>query len=385
MLKTVFLSILTLTLVSVTSVFAAQPVRIGVSLGLTGKYDLTSEKQKNAYLLFEEVVNKKGGILGRPVEFLIRDNSSRVERAVAQYELLLIKDKVDFIIGPYTSKLTLAVSAVAERYQSPMLAAGAAADIIWKKGYKNVFGMWTPASRYVLGFLKLLLYNHFDDIAIVTGTGEFAEGLSEGALKWARALRLNVLDSFSVGDEGNYDEIAEQLKELKPRIVICTGHYEVGTSLKKSMEKFAFHPEVYYATVGPTFQQYYDTFGAVAEGDFSTAIWEPHPRLQFPGSQDFARMYEAKFGLPPTYHAASAFAAAEVLKKAVEQVGSLDKAKVRNALQTMNTMSVIGRYAVDRTGIQIKRFPLIVQWQKGKKEIVWPLELQTAPAEFQEK
>jgi branched-chain amino acid transport system substrate-binding protein len=81
----------------------------------------------------------------------------------------------------------------------------------------------------------------------------------------------------------------------------------------------------------------------------------------------------------PSYHAATAYAAGQILEQAVKAAGSLERAAVRKALYALDTNTIIGRYAVDRRGVQIKRFPLIVQWQAGKREIVWPPELRTAP------
>ncbi len=118
--------------------------------------------------------------------------------------------------------------------------------------------------------------------------------------------------------------------------------------------------------------------------DFATAIWEPHPKLQYPGFFNFVLRYQKKFGKPPTYHAASAYAPGEVLVQAIEQTKSLNRDTIRRKLQNINTTSIIGRYAVKNTGIQIKHFPLIIQCQQGKTEIVWPLELQTPQASFKE-
>ncbi len=363
--------------------YAAEIIKIGVSLGLTGGYALTSNKQKKAYELFEDDINSGGGVLGRSVKFIILDNKSHKETAIAQYRQLIIDNKVDFVIGPYTSGLTLAIAPVVEDLGYPTLAAGAAADVIWQKGYTNIFGMWTPASRYVLGFLKLMTFHKRNRIVIVTGDGAFAKGLAIGARKWAKALRLEVLDfiSFPEGTD-DFIKIAERVRASNPNILICTGHYYIGASMKRALLKIGWQPQVFYATVSPTFQKYFEDFGELSEFDFSTAIWEPHPKLKYPGSYEFAQRYTKRFGEPPTYHAASAYAAGEVLKKAIEEAGTLNRDVIKKTLQNLNTMSIIGRYAVDRTGIQIKRFPLIVQWQKGKKEIVWPLELQTQKVKF---
>lgn len=364
---------------------AAEPIRIGISLGLTGSYARTSAKQKNAYMMFQEDINTKGGVLGRPIEFVLLDNGSDSQQAASQYEKLIVEEKVDFVIGPYSSKLTLAIAPVVERHGHPTLAAGGAADAIWEQGYTSIFGMWTPASRYVLGFLKLLTYHEINDIVIITADSAFGKAMAEGTRKWAKVLRLDVKGYFEFRD-GTKDltEVARMARDARPSVVICTGHYYVGAALKKAFGEIGWHPPVFYATVSPTFQDYHEEFGKEAELDLSTAIWEPHPKLRYPGSFEFASRYQEKYKETPPYQAATAYAAGSLLVKAITEAGRVDRSKVKEVLRKLNTTTLIGRYAVDKTGLQVKRFPLIVQWQNGAKEIVWPLELQTAPAKFRQ-
>lgn len=366
--------------------FGEEPIKIGVSLGITGNYKLTSTHQRDAYKLFEKDVNARGGILGRPVKFKILDNHSRPDWAIEQYENLIVQDKVNFVIGPYTSGLTLAIAPVVEKHGYPTLAAGAAADKIWQQGYKNIFGMWTPASKYSLGFLKLLVHNGIDNIVIVTSDEPFGSSIGDGAKKWAQVLRLNVLDFIRFKDSAaDFQQIAQRVKQSSPDVLICTGHYYVGASMRRELKKINWQPRLFFATVSPTFQKYYDDFGNDINLDFSCAIWEPHPKLNYPGSYAFAKKYLEHYGKPPTYHAASAYAAGEALEKAITFAKSTNRDQVRLAMQNMSIMTILGRYTVDNTGIQIKRFPLVVQWQNAKKEIVWPLELMTAPLKLRDK
>ena len=82
--------------------------------------------------------------------------------------------------------------------------------------------------------------------------------------------------------------------------------------------------------------------------------------------------------MTPTYHAATAYAAGQILEKAVKKANSLERAKIRQALHNLDTYTVIGRYRVDPTGKQNKIFPLTIQWQERTKRIVWPEELATS-------
>ena len=118
--------------------------------------------------------------------------------------------------------------------------------------------------------------------------------------------------------------------------------------------------------------------GEAGEHVFSTSIWEPADSLAFPGARDFAKRFQERFGVAPSYHAATAYAAGQIFEAAIATAGSFDRVLVRKALTELDTSSVLGRFAVDQTGMQIKRFEMIVQWQRGRKEIVWPEDLRTA-------
>jgi len=87
-------------------------------------------------------------------------------------------------------------------------------------------------------------------------------------------------------------------------------------------------------------------------------------------------------GKIPSYHAGSAYAACQLIADAVRYTGSLDNSKLRNYIAALDTVTVIGRFKVDHDGKQIEHNPIIIQWQHGRKEIVWPSKMQTAPALF---
>ena len=115
-------------------------IKIGVSLGLTGKYSEMSNMQMKGFRLWEKEVNGRGGILGRKIKLIIYDDKSDPLTAKSLYEHLILNDKVDLVLGPYSSEITEAVLPVTEKYGYPMIASGASADRLWQRGYKYIFG-----------------------------------------------------------------------------------------------------------------------------------------------------------------------------------------------------------------------------------------------------
>jgi branched-chain amino acid transport system substrate-binding protein len=139
-------------------------------------------------------------------------------------------------------------------------------------------------------------------------------------------------------------------------------------------------PRAYYATVGPAAPQYRQRLQDDAEATFSSSQWEPSST--FPGAKQFAQSYSATYHDMPSYQAASAYAAGQILEAAVGKIHSLDREKLRDALSALDTVTILGRYGVDHAGRQIRHFSTTVQWQQGKKEIVAPEDLATKPAVF---
>jgi len=363
---------------------AAEPVRVGLSLGLTGTYAEPARMQMRAYRLWEQEVNERGGLSGRPVKMVIVDDESDPARAAAAYENLIRVQRVDLVVGPYSSAITAAVAPVVDKFGYPMLAAGAAADGIWRQGYRNVFGMLTPASKYSVGMLELAQENNLVRVAIVHADDAFSSEVAGGARKWAPYLGLEiVLDQRFRKGTKDLTGLAQRARDSGAELLLVAGHFDAAVNMRRSLDVIGWLPKAYFATIGPALRKYYETLGALAEGTLAMSIWEPHESLNFPHSWEFAAAFRTRYSMDPSYQAATAFAAGQILEAAVERAGSMESEPIREALYGLNIYSVIGRYSVDRTGMQVKRFSLIIQWRKGKKEIVWPKELRSAPPIFE--
>jgi branched-chain amino acid transport system substrate-binding protein len=360
---------------------AQEPLKIGVSLGLSGRFDVIADALNKGFKLWEKDVNARSGILGRSVRVIIIDDHSDPRRAVAIYRELIEKDRVDFLFGPYSSMITDAVLPIAETYDIPMLIASAAADRLWEQGYRNAIGVYTPASKFALGFLELMVMNDLDRIAIVNADDPFSIGLAAHIKKWAPRFALTIVDatSFNKGRQ-NLEPIVRHAREKQARILMVCGHMDEAVHIVQALKRVDWRPDAVYASVGPALQGFYDRCGPDSEGVFATSLWEP--RANYPGAKQFNRRYIDAYQEAPGYHAGLAYAAGQVLEKAVAEVGSFDRGKVREALFNLDIMTIIGRYGIDRNGKQVRQHAFIIQWQNGKKELVWPDQIKTAEPVF---
>src|SRR3990172_1546164 len=137
----------------------APPIKIGASLPLTGDFSEPGSAAKLGYELWVDEVNKAGGLLGRPVELTIYDNASDPDTAVADYERLITEDKVDLVVGPFSSRLVIPTSEVAAKYGYAFPEPAGGAPGVFDRGLTNIFfaqpapgaDQAIPFADYILG------------------------------------------------------------------------------------------------------------------------------------------------------------------------------------------------------------------------------------------
>src|SRR6185503_10331185 len=145
---------------------AQGPIKIGASLSLTGTYAQPGRFQHGGYQLCEKDLNAKGGLLGRQVQFVVYDDQSMPNTGVRLYEKLITEDKVDAVMGPYSSAISEAVANVTEKYSKVNVSPLAATTSIFKKGRKYMFMVISPAEVYLEGLVDIAAKRGLKTIAI---------------------------------------------------------------------------------------------------------------------------------------------------------------------------------------------------------------------------
>ncbi len=348
-------------------------ITIGVSLSLTGKYAAMGDMQEKGFRLWERDVNAQRPLLGRNVHMIIRDDQSNPDVAKTIYAELIGKDRVDLVFGPYSSGISEAILPITEMHKYPILLSGASADELWEKGYRYAFGVYTPASKYAVGFLEMLVTKKIKDIAIVSTDDAFSICLAAGTQKWAQKFQLHVslFERFQKGTS-DLSQVASRVKLSGAKALVVCGHMEESVDMRRALQVIGWFPKAYYASVGPATKDFYEMLGTDANLVFSSSQWEAAVGVHFPYGKQFVDTFRDVYKQAPSYHAATAYAAGMILEEALHKVGSLNKERLRDTLASMDTMTVIGRYGVDTTGWQMRHFPLIIQWQGGKRRVVWP-------------
>jgi branched-chain amino acid transport system substrate-binding protein len=363
------------TLLAALSARAAEPepIKIGTTQSLTGHYQEFGTEQLRGLQMWVADINARGSLLGRPVELVYYDDASRSAKAEQGVATLVEGDGVDFLVGPYSSALTLRASAVAENLDVPMVASAASADEIWERGFRNIFGIDTPASNYLEG-VSAAIDAGARSVALLYARTPFAEEVAVGVRKKAAANNIKVLlDEGYPPEQLDFTALARRLAEVDADIVLGVSYLEDSIAMVKAIRAAGVKPRMLAFTVGPALREFGDRLGEDAEGVVGVVQWLRSVPL--PGSQDFAYRYRKRYGNNPGVHAAIGYSAGQVIEAAVRLAGTTDRDAVREQLRTMYFRSLLGLYNTDDTGRQIGKTNYQLQWQDNRRRLVSPRQV----------
>ncbi|MBC8199997.1 MAG: amino acid ABC transporter substrate-binding protein [Desulfobacteraceae bacterium] len=383
-----------------TNALAVDKVVIGHPACLSGKYAKAGEQAIGGIkACIDWVNNVYGGVLidGKriPVKYKYYDSESKKEGVTSLIERLITVDKVNVVFSSYSSGLTLAGAPVAERYNMLYMDHGGASDRIFQQGFQYIVQTIGPGSKYHVGTLNM--FNHFDPkarrVALAYEDSEFARMTMRGAEEHATKLGYKIVFKRTY-PKGVTDltPLLSDLKANKPDIVIGGGHYEDGQLFARQMSDLDINVKGLSLVASATLPAYYKALGGrTAEGVMGPSHWEYGVTYSAEGAKkvgldwigpdqdEFVSRFKKALGkdMIPDYHAAEAGAQVLAYVKAAENINSLAPDKVRAALGKLKFMSFYGGWDVDDTGMQIGHSMVDMQWQNGKRFIVWPLEAAT--------
>lgn len=359
-----------------TPAFPVEEIVIGASVAQTGKYSRTGQEQLNGIRMWLEDVNAMGGLLGKSVRLVHYDDKSRPAMGTDLYEKLITDDKVHLLFGPYSSGITLSASAIAEKYGVPMISAGASASKIWSRGYKNVFGLYTPAEEYMNQILAFAKSKGLARIALIYSDTAFPRGVAIGVREKAATLGMDlVFEQEYAKDVLDFEAIIRGMRDKNPDIIIGASYLPDSTAFVRQAKKHGLGARILAFAVGPALPDFGKNLGVDAEGIMGNSQWEPN--LNLPGIKEFVGAYKEKYDRLPGYHAAGGYGAGQVAEAAIRQSESVEPDKVRDALIELEITTIFGNYKVDETGKQKGKPAYTIQWIDGKRELILPGETAT--------
>ncbi len=354
---------------------ALADITLGASVQETGPVANTGRYYRDAYQFAVDKINAAGGITvaGKKEKLALKmvDNQSDINLSVRQYVQLLSQDKVNFLLGPFDSSFVIADSAVAEKYQVPMVQGGGASDQIYARGFHYIFGTLPKASDYFSSTLSMMkeLSPKPTKVALLYADDAFDTSVANGTAPKIKADGFDLVQQQKyASNSSDFGSVIAQLKANGAQAVLVAGHETEVLNFIRQSKSLNYSPMMYSFTVGVPSADFRHALGKDAEAAFGMTPWLPEQKLKdqwFGDSAQFAQAYKTRFGYDPDYHAASAVADVEAYVHAIEAAGSLDPKKVRDALAKVNFESVYGPIRFAAAG-QINLPQNVIQIQGGQ-------------------
>jgi branched-chain amino acid transport system substrate-binding protein len=359
-------------------VAAAQtkPIKLGASVQLSGPLANTGRYYRDAYSLAVAAINDKGGVrVGdqrAKLELVILDNQSDTNLSVRQYVQLVVREKVNFLLGPFASNFALDDSSVAEKYQIPMVQGGGASTQIYSRGYKFIFGTLPAADNYFASTIEMLgkLDPKVKTVALLSADDSFDVSVANGTRKLlaSAGMRLDVDEKYHE-NSSDFSSLLTQVKTAQPDAIFLASHETEALNFIRQAKSLDVNPKMLVSfTVGVPTADFRKALGTDAEFAFGMSSWLPNAALiddWFGDAAQFATRFKQTFGYEPDYHAASGVAGVETFVKAIEKANSLDPKRVRDAIAGIDFQSLYARIRFSQNG-QIDLPQIVVQIQGGE-------------------
>jgi branched-chain amino acid transport system substrate-binding protein len=361
---------------------SAQSVRIGFSLAKTGLFAAAAPSQLNAYELWREQVNAKGGLdvagAKRRVEFVQYDDQSQPGNAVKIYEKLITDDKVNLLLAPWGTPHHFALAPVLERYKFPMVGNTAASVTLReiKPGY-----IWFPTSaipdKMAVEMAALIKASGYNSAAIISNVLPFAKEVKQALVPALQKAGIEVkVNEEYPPDIKDMTALLSKVKAAAPRAVLVLSYPSDSVLYAKQAKELGIAAPFQFVAVGPTMDFYPKAVGAAANGFVTMGHWSP-AQTGWKRARPFYDAYVKKFNEKPDYlDTVLAYMSCEILEQAVAKAG-LDREKLRQAISTMTFDTING--PVRFQGVQNSITPTaFLQIQGAELQLIWPKSIATS-------
>lgn len=367
------------------SSFAQGTVKIGAPLALSGALADEGRKQAVAYELWLERVNAAGGITvgGKKmkVELITYDYQTDEKRAQQIAERLINIDKVDVLTAPFGSGHTKVVAGVAERYRIPIVAV-ASAEPVHNQGFKYLFGTLSPS----MGLVDSML-TYFKEkapgtkrVAILSRDDVFPKAMASALMTRAKDAGLEVVyQAFYPVGTLDHSAAITAIRASKPDWIYVTGYMKDLILVRKQMHDLNAGAPIVTMITGPAYREFVEGLQSLAENVTSATWWIAAASYKgddvFGTPQAFSDAVRKRMNQEPDYVHASSAATLITIQRAIEKAGTLDKAKVRDALAALDIKTFFGPINFREDGMNSPRFLPLIQIQDGKPVVLFPNDL----------
>jgi branched-chain amino acid transport system substrate-binding protein len=383
------------------SASAAQPIKIGFSMAMTGGVAQNGKQLLIALQLWRDDVNVKGGLLGRPVELVYYDDQSNPSNVPGIYTKLISVDKVDLILGPYaTNMVAAAMPVIMENNKTTVTILGVGVNRHFN--YSRYFSMVPVGSEGVKafskGFFELAAAQQPrpQTVAILAADAEFATTSADGARDNAAEYGFKIVyDKSYPPPTTDFAPTVRAIQAANPDLVFIAAYPPDSVGIVRAAHEIGLTPKMFGGTmIGLLITPIKAQLGPILDGVVIMESFVPAPTFNFPGLAEVLKRYRAAaagekidpfgYGFVPF-----GYAAGQVLAQAVEATQSLDQNTLADYMHTHGFQTVAGDIAFAKDGEWAKPRIVFTQFQNvapndleqfadgNKQPILWPPQYKT--------
>jgi branched-chain amino acid transport system substrate-binding protein len=320
----------------------------------------------------------EGAAGARTLRLVFADDGGERRDGEAAVERLVRQEGAALLIGGYSSSNTLYTAMAADRMGVPFLVTTAADDRITQRGLEWVYRLNPPASDYT-GALEAFLLERVAprSMAIVYENSPYGTGAAMQMMWFCREndIEITSIIPYIRGRAGEeyFERILAPLRSRAPDVLYMVSYLDDGVALVTHLRKMGVSALLCGGAGGFTHNRFIREAGPAGDRLVTAALWAPE--AGHPGAQAYWEAYRERFGAPPDYHGAEAYAALRVAAEALSAAGALDPRSIRGALEEIDLETLFGRVRFtqyDAYERQNRTDTLVLQVQEGRYRCIWP-------------
>lgn len=362
------------------------PIKIGASISVSGDFSADGKALQQGYQLWQNAVNQRGGLLGRPVQFDFLPDDSTQAKVMANYQKMITVNHDDLVVGPYSTLLTRAASPVAAQDNYAFIEGAGTAPAVFEPQYPNLFSVSLSATSYLKSFVYYLLSLPQDQRPKTIAYASSDDFFTQPQIDEAKALLLAGKEKTAYYDiysadtatASTYTAEADNIIKAHPDVVILgTGGQQDCVAYMQEFKKQNFNPTAIIATAGP--DQGDQFTGPLGGPQSAEGIFVPNggwfPQAQTFQNTQFVQDYVAKYGGSPDDISADtveAYSVGQVLEQAIDKIHSINNAQLIQELHADIFNTLQGPVKFAGNGENTIAVAYLFQWQNGKLIVVYP-------------